>query len=396
MTSIQVSNPLVSFVLSTFNRREELLGTLAKLQRCGLDAGRFEILVVDNASSDGTAGAVAAQFPGVTLFPLSVNRGSCAKNIALEKAVGQFVVFLDDDSYPLEGSIQRMLEHFAMRSELGAAVFTVTLPDGSRECSAYPDVFIGCGTAFRREALQEVGGLPETFFMQAEEYDLSLRLLQAGWEIRTFDDLHVAHLKTPNARRRWRTMRLDVRNNFIVAARYFPRQWLAGFALDWMRRYRHIAAAKQQRTAFWAGLVQGIAHAITAPRTPVDEAVFNRFTRMDQIEQAMASAVRAHHLRSVVLIDYGKNILPYWLAAKKCGLTIVAIADPKLAGRSYRGIPVINDSVARRLDFDAAIVSNSSPVHAKVRATAWRKIEPRPVLDLLATSPSEQSKGLAA
>ena len=52
-----------------------------------------------------------------------------------------------------------------------------------RECSAYPDVFIGCGTGFRRQALVEVGGLPEDFFMQAEEYDLSLRLLDAGWTV---------------------------------------------------------------------------------------------------------------------------------------------------------------------------------------------------------------------
>lgn len=396
MSLIQNSNPLVSFVLSTFNRRAELLGTLSKLQQCGLDAGLFEILVVDNASSDGTAAAVAAQFPDATLFPLSVNRGSCAKNIALERAAGQFVVFLDDDSYPLEGSIPRMLEHFAMRPDLGAAVFTVTLPDGSRECSAYPDVFIGCGTAFRREALDEVGGLPETFFMQAEEYDLSLRLLQAGWDIRTFDDLHVAHLKTPNARRRWRTMRLDARNNFLVASRYFPRKWLSQFTLDWMRRYHCIAAAKQQRSAFWVGLAQGVCQAATTPRTAVGDGVFNRFTRMAQIEHAMATAARTHHLRSVLLIDYGKNILPYWLATKKCGLKVVAIADPKLAGCSYRGIPVINDSIARRLDFDAAIISNSSPVHAQARADAWRGMESRLIIDLLASSTLQHIKGLAA
>src|SRR5262249_21335860 len=159
------------------------------------------------------------------------------------------IVFLDDDSYPLPSSIERMVEHFDEDPQLGAAVFTVTLPDGSRECSAYPDVFIGCGTGFRKEAINEVGALPDDFFMQAEEYDLSLRLLQGGWAIRSLDDLKVEHLKTPNARRSWRTMRLDVRNNYIVAMRYMPREWVREFTFDWLRRYDEIARSKKQRSA---------------------------------------------------------------------------------------------------------------------------------------------------
>jgi len=73
-----------------------------------------------------------------------------------------------------------MMKHFDANPRLGAAVFTITLPDGSRECSAYPNVFIGCGTGFRRTALEQVGGLPADFFMQAEEYDLSLAVGRGG------------------------------------------------------------------------------------------------------------------------------------------------------------------------------------------------------------------------
>ncbi len=398
MSASAIVQPAVSFVISTFNRREILLRTLGELEHCGLDSARFEILVVDNASHDDTAAAIAERFPHVRVFKLTANRGSCAKNIAIGHARGQFIVFLDDDSYPMPGSMARMFEHFSMDPELGAAVFTVTLPDGSRECSAYPDVFIGCGTAFRREALDEVGLLPEDFFMQAEEYDLSLRLLQAGWEIRTFGDLHVAHLKTPNARRSWRTMRLDVRNNFVVATRYFPREWMPRFTFDWMKRYRDIAAAKQQRSAFWIGLAQGaVANLRPGSRRPITPDVFERFTRINQIEQSLREAVNVHAIRSVLFIDYGKNILPYWLAAQNLDLTIVAIADGRMpSGTRYRGIPIVNDSVARRLDFDAAIVSNSSPVHAQNRAQLWRTLDPRPVLELIDYTPATKRTGLAA
>jgi len=328
----------------------------------------------------------------VRLFQMRSNYGSCAKNLAIIQSRGRYVVFLDDDSYPLPGSTARMIERFEADKELGAAIFTITLPGGARECSAYPDVFIGCGTGFRREALVEVGGLPNDFFMQAEEYDLSLRLMQAGWKLQTFDDLHVTHLKTPQARYSWRTMRLDVRNNFTVAIRYFPQQWKKQYTWDWMRRYYLIAAQRGQRLAFFTGILQGLARAMFSNREPISDETFEQLTKARQIEQKMAEMIEQFSVHQLLLIDYGKNILPYYLAAQKCGLEIVAIADDRLVGREYHGIPIVNDSIARRLDFDAALISNLSTVHAAQRLQSWRAIEDRPVIDLfeMQTQPIHQ------
>jgi glycosyltransferase involved in cell wall biosynthesis len=78
-----------------------LLGTLAALRRCGLPAQTFETIVVDNASTDGTANAVSVAFPEGRILAERVNRGACAKNAGLAIARGKYVVFLDDDSYPL-------------------------------------------------------------------------------------------------------------------------------------------------------------------------------------------------------------------------------------------------------------------------------------------------------
>jgi GT2 family glycosyltransferase len=377
--------PTVSFVISTYNRRDVLLHTLDEIGRCGLVRGSYEIIVIDNASVDRTTEAVITHHQDVRLIRAGTNRGSCAKNAGIRAARGEYVVFLDDDSYPQPGSVARMVEHFRRQPSLGAAVFRVELSDGSRECSAYPNVFIGCGTGFRRSALIETGGLPNDFFMQAEEYDLSLRLMSSGWDIRTFDDLIVSHLKTPAARRHWRTMRLDVRNNLVVALKYLPRDWGRAFAMDWSRRYYRIAASKRQRLAFALGYAEGMIRSLASGvRSPVSADVFERFARIRQIRAELRYAKREHGLKSVLLVDYGKNILPYWLAAKKLGLNIVAVADNKLAGAcAYRGIPIVNDWVARRLEFDAIIISNSSPVHAQQRAAAWRQIDNRPVIDLL-------------
>src|SRR3984885_13589383 len=152
--------------------------TLHDVQQCGLASDLFEIFVVENNSPDATASAIMQEFPQVRLLRMNWNYGSCAKNFAIAEASGKYIVFLDDDSYRMPGSIARRIEYYESDAGQEASIFTITLPDGSRECSAYPDVFIGCGTGFRREALLQVGGLPKDFFMQAEEYDLSLRLMQ--------------------------------------------------------------------------------------------------------------------------------------------------------------------------------------------------------------------------
>src|SRR5690606_13400026 len=77
------SAPIVSFLISTYNRKAVLLDMLNRIGACGLDAQEFEIIVVDNASPDGTADAVAAAFPHVHLIRLDRNVGPTAKNLAL-------------------------------------------------------------------------------------------------------------------------------------------------------------------------------------------------------------------------------------------------------------------------------------------------------------------------
>ena len=391
------SAPQVSFILPTFNRREEVLHTLDRVQACGMDANQFETLVVDNASTDGSVGAIRDRFPSLSVLAQSTNRGPCARNAGLDVARGEYVVFLDDDSYPMPGSVQRMLAHFRADPLLGAAVFTVTLPDGSRECSAYPDVCIGCGTGFRREALARAGGLPEDFFMGAEEYDLSLRLLDGGWRVRTYPDLHVTHRKTPLSRFPSRITRLDARNNLVLAMRYFPEPWRMHYAMAWLERYRLMAFVNERRAAFWAGAAEGLAHGMAVEHRPMRPAAFEQFARIEETTTRLKAAARRLAFRKVLFVDLGKNIPAYQHAASACGLDVVAIADERLGGRglTYRGVPILTDGEASALQFDAAVISNLSPVHAATRLRNWWSRDRRPVVDLFAP-PQSLSALLAA
>jgi GT2 family glycosyltransferase len=384
---------LVTFVIATHNRRKVLLRTLKSLQatpelcEASGPAIRAEIILIDNASTDGTAEAVAKQFPAVRIVRQPTNRGACAKNAGVPLATGQFIVFLDDDSCPTPGSTRRMVEYFLCCKNLGALVFDVVLMDGSRECSAYPTVFIGCGVGFRHEALAQVGGLPDDFFYQAEEYDLSLRLLDAGWEIQRCNDVQVLHLKTKTGRFPARTTRLDARNNFTLITRYFPRQWVVPFAIAWMRRYRWIAQTKswRHRLAFWLGLAEGIGRSLRpGHRRPVSAAAFERFAMIRRIERRMRQ-LSADGIRTVLFVDVGKNILPYALAAEASGLRVAGITDKALAKRRrrFRGIRIVDDAAAAELEFDMAVIANVSPVHVAQRLAEMRGLLRQPVVDLL-------------
>ncbi len=376
----------VTFLISTYNRGHVLLETLAHLNRCGLPASRYEIIVVDNASTDSAADLVAHWFREVKLIRLSENRGPCAKNDGLKIARGKYVVFLDDDSFPQPGAVLGMLRKFEMQPSLGAAVFTVTLPSGQQECSAYPNVFIGCGTGFRREALDEVGGLPDDFFMQAEEYDLSLRLMNAGWRVERFDDLHVTHLKTPRSRYPERVMKLDVRNNILLAFRHFPLKMAVSLAVDWTKRYRMIAKVNGRQTAFWAGVAAGIWAVLRdGKRARIAPEAVEQFTRNTEIETKIRRWAIENKITRVLFVDLGKNSLAYHVAAKKVGLHVVGIADENLGGHGlrYRGVEILKDDAAMTPGFDGVVISNTSPVHARSRLAEWSQRVGGKVMDVL-------------
>jgi GT2 family glycosyltransferase len=375
--------PSVSIVLATYNRRAVVERTLDALESCGLARRDYEVIVVDNASNDGTAEALRSR-PGVVVYALDKNLGSCAKAAGVQWARGSIVLFLDDDSFPRPGCLERMLLRFEADPALGAAGFTVHLPDGSQECSALPHVFVGCGVGLRLCALDEVGGLDRSFFMQAEEYDLSFRLLQAGWKVEIFADLQVEHLKSPQARRSERTTLCDVRNNLLVVARYLPQPHAHIYRADWLHRYRWLAQRAGHAAAFKRGVTaaqwQARADRWRYRQWRLSADVLEQVFCWQRVEQRMR-ILASCGVRRIVLADVGKNIYAFSRGAEAAGLEIVAVADDTLAapGRTYRGLSIVTTSEALTLDADAFVVSNTSYVHAEQRRNDLSGRTRRPV-----------------
>ena len=422
------ARPLVSFVLATFNRGAvavDCLRQTAAAATTALGTEHFNIIVVDNASTDNTAklvAALAAEERHIKLVALPKNYGPVAKNVALDGNKADLLVLLDDDAYPLPGALGQMVRHFQDDPGLGAAVFDVTLPDGRKEASAYPDVFIGAGTALRGAALRPlIGGhrpgrglLPADFFMQVEEYDLSFRMLAAGWTVQRFWDMPLLHLKAPGARVGQRTTQLDVRNNLWLLARYVPDPLGVELAADWLARYWRMAAGRdsaggsQHRAAFLRGTAAGLRHwprQRAGGETLLQGETIETIFKFHEIRRRLERAKKQLDLKRIAFGDWGKNLLAYYRAARDLDLDITAVIDGNLAAQpgepsvEYRGVPLVDEAAFLQMPSpaDAIVVTAMSRVHAERRAAELRRTLGPVVVDLFspAARVAEARKGIS-
>ncbi|MGE5342774.1 MAG: glycosyltransferase family 2 protein [Candidatus Omnitrophota bacterium] len=225
----------VSVVMLSYNRKKDVAeGVEALLKQ---DYANIEIIVVDNGSTDGTAQMVQHQYTGrVNLIALEENLGVAAYNIGFNQAEGEYIVILDDDSFPEKKAISRMVEEFEKNEELGIVAFDVrnyhdyqncqTLANGppttNRVFSRYQLAFNGAGVGIRKTCIREVGGYPEEFFLYWNEQDLSIRVLDAGYKIQWFPDIISLHKYSPSNRESWRAPFYYTRNLYWLIWKYFP------------------------------------------------------------------------------------------------------------------------------------------------------------------------------
>ena len=229
-----MSAPLVSVIIVSFNRAAELAEALRSIFAQGYPA--VEVLVADNGSSDGSAEMVEREFPAAVVMKLKENLGACAgRNRALEGAHGKYVFQIDSDAtIEPRGAFSSMVERFEKEDDLGIIFTRIEDPAtgqvyrqgyGQRylDREFYTWRFHGCAAMIRREAITAAGYyLPEEFFRAGEENDLSVRVLDAGYNILYMPGVVAHHKLSPKERDTREIVFLTVRNNIRVAWKHFP------------------------------------------------------------------------------------------------------------------------------------------------------------------------------
>lgn len=208
---------MISAVVVNHNGGVELRRCLESL---GPARAELEVLLVDNASTDGSPAVVREAFPWVRVLAQGENLGfGAANNLAAATAVGEFLLFLNADAWLEAGALGRLADRLGSDDRLALAAPRLLYPDGSRQFSWSPERgvlgevlqqlrnpreasawvhgpaarlasriagplwYTAACVLVRAAAFREVGGFDERFFMYFEDVDLCVRLRAAGWRL---------------------------------------------------------------------------------------------------------------------------------------------------------------------------------------------------------------------
>ena len=220
--------PLVSIVTVTFNAAEFIVPFCAAIS--GLRYAPLEIIVVDNASRDGTAARVRGALPGATLIETGRNLGFAAgSNAGARHARGDVLLFLNPDTRPPVDAVEALVAPVVSDPTVGATGCKLVFPDGRIQCAggvvgpnglahqrgwgevdrgqydepSDVDYVPGAALAIRRPLFWDVGGFHEGYFPGFyEDTELCLRLRRRGHRVVYLPSPRIVHLESQSMGRR--------------------------------------------------------------------------------------------------------------------------------------------------------------------------------------------------
>jgi LmbE family N-acetylglucosaminyl deacetylase/GT2 family glycosyltransferase len=223
--------PAATAVISTWNKRDVVLENLDSIR--AQTRPFAAVVVVDNASTDGTAEAIAERYPEVRLIRMPHPAyGACETfNIGFASVTTPLTAILDDDvTLPpdwLERATRRLVQEPGTTAVLSTEVIEPGMPESYVEASRragdrYMSTFRGCGSLARSAALKEAGYYDERLFIYGNERDLTCRLLNLGYRVLQHPELRTYH-KTPfGIQMGKRSLYYHARNAWLSMLKYAP------------------------------------------------------------------------------------------------------------------------------------------------------------------------------
>lgn len=287
-----MSDPTVITIILNTNRRADTLAALASLAQTTYP--RHRVIVLDNASTDGSVEAIRAAYPQVTVIELTENRGYAGNNnVGIRAALDQgadWVFVLNEDTIVDPNCLRALVDVGERAPEIGIvgpmvyhmdepAVIQsaggVLGPDWSSrhlgqnepDRGQYPaphavDWISGCAILVRRAVIEQVGMLDERFFYYWEETEWCLRARRTGWRIVHVPQAKLWHKGVQRDYRPSPTVTYyHTRNRFLMMAKHRAswRAWLSVWGqtlrtlISWSIRPRW-RAQREHRDALWQGV----------------------------------------------------------------------------------------------------------------------------------------------
>ncbi len=225
--------PILSVIILSWNVRALLQRAIDSVYASWGDRPGLEVIVVDNASSDGSLAMVREMFPKVQVIANTENRGfTGGNNQGIEAATGEYLLILNPDTEVIADALPRLVKYAQQHPNAGLIAPQLLNPDGTIQSSKrrFPglatlflestwlqkvaprrslrryytqdlsdhhthkvDWVTGAAMLVRREVVDQVGGLDENFFMYSEELDWCHRIKASGWHIVYYPDARIIH-----------------------------------------------------------------------------------------------------------------------------------------------------------------------------------------------------------
>ncbi|GAA0727047.1 glycosyltransferase family 2 protein [Clostridium malenominatum] len=234
----------LSIIIVNYNTKELLKQTVESVINTVGQAVTYEIIVSDNGSKDGSCEMIKESFPGIKLIENNANLGfSKANNIAIKESKGRYILILNSDTVVKENCLQKSVAYMDNHPEAGVLGCRVVLPDGSldKACKrGFPtpkaslhyilkldklfpgnknfgryhmghlsefetgevDAVVGAFMMVRREAIDKVGLLDESFFMYGEDIDWCHRIKEGGYRIIYYPKALTIHYKGASSKKK--------------------------------------------------------------------------------------------------------------------------------------------------------------------------------------------------
>ena len=229
--------PDLSIIILNYNTRDLLRDCLRSVLKSKKNSFAYEIIVVDNASVDGSVEMIKREFPQVKIIQSKENLGFAGgNNLALKKAQGKYILFLNSDTQVKPDAFQKMITFMDSDPKIGAATAKTMLVSGGMDPDCHRgfptpwasicyflgfeklfpkskifgqyhqfyldlnkihEIDAGFGTFMfvRRQALTEVGSWDENYFFYGEDLDLFYRIKKAGWKVMFYPEPLLIHHK---------------------------------------------------------------------------------------------------------------------------------------------------------------------------------------------------------